>query len=128
MEVGITQRCQCGLAYKVRREHNPMFHLKSLSSLDNRGFRTLFATSLVVAFVNLVPPVWWANWSAEHHLYPVFEPLDGVVEFYLAGVWALLVVVALVLYGRRGLWLLVGLPFAFFFPGLVLLLITGYVQ
>jgi|HubBroStandDraft_6_1064221.scaffolds.fasta_scaffold667620_2 hypothetical protein len=93
-----------------------------------RGFITLFATSLIIALVNLVPPVWWANWAAAYHLYPVFKPLDGVVEFYLAGVWALLLVIGLVFYGKRGLWLLVGLPLALFFPSVVLLLVTGYLQ
>ena len=93
-----------------------------------RGFITLFATSLIIALVNLVPPVWWANWAAAHHLYPVFKPLDGVVEFYLAGVWALLLVIGLVFYGKRGLSLLVGLPLALFFPSVVLLLVTGYLQ
>jgi hypothetical protein len=105
-----------------------MLTLKTFDLFDNRGLTTVFAASLIVAFVNLVPPVWWANWAAEHHLYPVFRPLDGVVEFYIAAVWVLLLVVALVFYGRRGLWLLVGLPFAFFFPSIVVLLIAGYVQ
>src|ERR1700731_3517276 len=81
----------------------------------NRGFITLFATSLVVAVVNLVPPT-SRNW---------FYPFHQDVGFYLAGIWFLLVAIALVFYARRGLWLLVGMPFALFFPIYFLLWVIG---
>jgi hypothetical protein len=93
-----------------------MLDPKASLSFKGRGFITLFATSLVVAFVNLEPPTSRVNWP---HLF------DQDVGFYLAGIWLLLLTISLVAYGRRGLWLLVGLPFAFFFPIYFLLWVTG---
>jgi hypothetical protein len=93
-----------------------MLDPKASLSFKKRGFIALFATSLVVAVVNLEPPTSRVNWP---HLF------DQDVGFYLAGIWLLLVAIALVFHGRRGLWLLVGMPVALFFPIYFLLWATG---
>ena len=96
-----------------------MLDLKASLSFKKRGFITLFAISLVVAVVNLEPPTSRVHWP---HLF------DQDVGFYLAGIWLLLVAIALVFHGRRGLWLLVGMPFALFFPICVLLWVSGFLD
>jgi hypothetical protein len=102
-----------------------MFDPKASGSLKRRSFITLFAASFIVAFVNLVPPVSWANWWGRHHPIGAFNPFDTQMEFYLASIWILLVTITLVFHGRHGLWLLLGMPFALFYPSLVLLWATG---
>ena len=42
--------------------------------------------------------------------------------FYASAMWIVLVLVALVRHRRRGLWLLVGAPFALWYPAVLLLL------
>jgi hypothetical protein len=96
-----------------------MLELKASGSFNNRGFITLFALSIVVAFANLVPPTSRVNWP---HLF------DQDVGFYLAGIWILLVTIAVVFHGRRGLWLLVGMPVALFWPICFLLWVIGFLD
>jgi len=79
-----------------------------------------------VAIVNLVPPLWWDDWWVKYHPSPNYDPFNNI-DFYLAGIWILLFGISLVFYGKRGLWLLIGMPFAFFWIGMLLLWINGFI-
>jgi hypothetical protein len=66
-------------------------------------FRGLLATSLFLAFINLL------------------LPLEGLltetpVAVFLGGLWLFFLTFALITYGRRGLWLLIGFPLALLWP------------
>ena len=66
------------------------------------GFKSLLVASLAVGVIAAMAPF-------------VFP--DGiVVGFWLGIFWVASLIVALFKYGKRGLWLLVGAPFALFVP------------
>ena len=75
--------------------------------------KTLFTMSFLVAVAAFVGPFIIGPW--------VFRNYGGMdsathVSFLLAMCWLVLLVVALLRLRRRGLWLLTGLPFAFYWP------------
>ena len=75
-----------------------------------RSIALVFIASLVVAIAGLVQP----------HPAVVSGPDDLLTMYFRvfgpAALWLVLLVVALIGYGRRGLWLLIGAPIVLFWP------------
>ena len=69
----------------------------------------LLTISLVVTIASAVPYPYLA--------WPSYSPMDTHIRAFAPLVfWLMLLVAALVVHGERGLWVLVGSPFALFFP------------
>jgi hypothetical protein len=77
----------------------------------------LLVTSLVIAIASAAQPLFirWPDSASAMHL-RVFGP---------AVLWLILLAAGLVGYGKRGLWLLVGAPFALFGPGVWSMYVLG---
>jgi hypothetical protein len=92
--------------------------------MKTRGLIILFVTSVFLAVINAAPLDSW----------PLQVPIGATVGFYfdlifcIAGIWLLLVVIALKVYGKRGLWLLIGMPLALFRPIFWTLVKLGWIQ
>jgi hypothetical protein len=93
----------------------------------SKRFIILLVISLFAATINAIPPAFW----------PPLLPLDSRsftgdwrfdVSICLAVLWILLFIVGIKVFGKRGLWLLVGMPFAFFWPIFWTLLLLGYIN
>jgi len=68
----------------------------------------LFTLSIVVAAVGAILP--WAFQMLE------FSAWAWLGSLCLAGLWLILLIVALAKFKKRGFWLLIGAPFALFAP------------
>jgi hypothetical protein len=75
------------------------------------SFQTLFVISIAVAVANAILGALQ------------FDQRSWILSIWLTVFWLVLLVVALVKFKKRGLWFLVGTPFALFFPFLVLTLL-----
>jgi hypothetical protein len=90
--------------------------------VKNLSLGRLFAVSILVAALNVALPfLLLAKFSIE------VDELCLHVGLCLAGIWLFLTVLALSAHGRRGLWLLIGLPFALF-PVWLNLFFWGYIN
>ena len=80
---------------------------------------TLLIISIVVAVASAMQPVFfrWPDSTSAMHL-RIYGPV---------AIWLVLLVVTLVLHGKRGLWVLVGAPFALFGPTMWTLFYIGCV-
>lgn len=84
---------------------------------EMRTITLLLIISLIVAIAGCAQPSFFP-W-----------PDDGIRmairTFAPAAVWAVLFAVGLITHGRRGLWLLVGAPFALFWPAVWTMYVAG---
>jgi hypothetical protein len=102
--------------------------------MKGTAYTTLFIASFVVAASNFVGPSvdkWWPSfwlrleefWQQTHH-HTLVNPLASLwFEIANMGIWVALLVIALKVYGKRGLWLATALPFLVYDQFLLLLLI-----
>jgi hypothetical protein len=69
--------------------------------------RTLVVLSVIAALIGFMQPI----------IFPgtIWRPDEWVV-FSAAGAWVLLQITALVVHGKRGLWLLISSPLALYWP------------
>jgi hypothetical protein len=98
--------------------------------MKNKGLLILFLVSISIAAVN-VALVFLADPLVQ--LVPIdYRNTVGSWLWYISfcgsGIWILLVVLALRSYGTRGLWLLIGLPFALYWPVILALFALGYIK
>lgn len=88
-----------------------VFHLypkRGLPGASNmKSILPLLITSLLVALFGFPNPL-------SRYIWP--EDLLWLIYLGPAAVWSILFAGGLVRYGRRGLWVLIGAPFALFFP------------
>jgi hypothetical protein len=56
---------------------------------------------------------------------PLFGDLAFIWSFAVVAIWAVLVIVALIIHGQRGLWLFVGAPFVLFWPVILVSLVEA---
>jgi hypothetical protein len=73
--------------------------------------RLVLALSLAVAFAALFAPSFLSSSFFDNGMDPAFY-----VSLFLASCWLVLFAVGLFKFRSRGLWLLVGLPFAAYWP------------
>ncbi len=78
-------------------------------------FRGLLATSLLLAFINLLLPF-------------VGFLTETPVAVYFGGLWLFFLTFALITYGKRGLWLLIGFPLAVLWPIVAVAYSLGYID
>ncbi len=102
--------------------------------MKNKGLLRLFFISVSIAAAN-VALVFFSDALA------FFSDSLGLIDyrntigdllFYFSfcgsGIWILLVVLALRSYGKRGLWLLIGMPIALYVPVIFALFALGYIN
>ncbi|MGA7617910.1 hypothetical protein [Candidatus Binatus sp.] len=87
-----------------------------------RGYATLFVTSCLIAAFSFVAPLverLWPNvwvlldryWQERYHRTLLNPFASFTFEIVSKVIWVSLVVIALRVYGKRGWWLVMGLPF-----------------
>jgi hypothetical protein len=95
------------------------------SAMNRRGFGLLLTLSLFFAILNVT----FARVIPE---YGPRSTLTGDGHFDISlcitAIWASLVLITLMMYGKRGLWLLIGMPFALLFPVVFTLIAWGYIR
>jgi hypothetical protein len=93
--------------------------------MNRRGFEWLWTLSLFFAILNVTIGRFVPNCG--RHL-----TLTGDCRFdislCIAALWTSLVVITLKVYGKRGLWLLIGMPFALWAPVFYTLFAWGYIR
>ena len=102
-----------------------------------RGYKWLFGVSAVIAIFCFVAPYidrWFPHlWQSldkfcvgtyGHSLNNPFA--TGLFEYASIAVWVCVIVVALLTYGKPGLWLLTGLPFLLYDQFLILLMLSDW--
>ena len=97
-------------------------HLNAMSNTKNKGLLRLFLVSTFVVALNV------AIMFFPYPLVPIdyLNPFD--FSLCLSGIWILLVILAVKSYGKRGLWLLVGMPIALYLPVILALGELGWIN
>lgn len=93
--------------------------------MKRRGFESLLTLSLFFAILNVTigrfVPNCGRHWT-----------LTGDCRFdislCIAALWASVLLITLKVYGKRGLWLLIGMPFALLAPVFYTLVAWGYIR
>ena len=93
--------------------------------MKSRGFASLLTLSLFFAILNVTFARVVPNYGPRSTLTG-----DGWFDISLciAAIWTLLVLITLTMYGKRGLWLLIGMPFALFAPVFLTLFALGFIR
>jgi hypothetical protein len=94
--------------------------------MKNRGLLRWFLISTVIAAASFAL-VFFQD-SLPIGLSNKLDDLPLYISLCGSGVWILLVVLALRAYGRRGLWLLIGMPLALCWPSFLALFALGYIK
>jgi len=93
--------------------------------MKSRRFAWLLTLSLFFAILNVTFARVVPNYGPRSTLTG-----DGHYDISLciAAIWASLVLITLMMYGKRGLWLLIGMPFALFLPVFMTLFVFGFIH
>ena len=93
--------------------------------MKRRGFGSLLTLSFFFAILNVT----FARVVPE---YGPQSTLTGDGHFdisiCIAAIWASLVLITVMMYGKRGLWLLIGMPFTLLLPVFFTLIVLGWIS
>jgi len=102
-----------------------------MSDAKNKGLIRLFLISISIPTANFALEFFEDSplpIGLSHIGLSYIGDLGLYISFCGSGVWILSFVIALRSYGKRGLWLLIGMPIALGGPALFALFVLGYIK
>jgi len=112
---------EAGASKEAREEALKALAVKLSSLMASRSLMLSAAFILAAIGTLLAPPILFPI----THNNTLTTDMLGVACFGVCPMWVLFAVLTLNRYGKRGLWVLLGLPFALCCPGIIVLILFG---